>query len=80
MTDLTRTAIKILNKLYFHPEKQDEWLAVATTELVIDIGLFNNVDEMAYLIYHEEAYGLLEKLKLFDAKLVWDIEMKLKEV
>lgn len=79
MTNLTRTAIKILNKLYFHPEKQDDWLAIASTELMLEVGLFKNVRKMAYLIYDEEAYGLLEKLKLFDAKLAWEIEQVMNE-
>ncbi|AZU60107.1 hypothetical protein [Neobacillus mesonae] len=76
--DLIRSGVKILNKLYFHPEKRDEWLAIASTELMLELGLFKNAQIMANLIYSEESYGLLEKIKLFDMKLAHNIEQILK--
>ncbi|WHX99302.1 hypothetical protein [Neobacillus sp. DY30] len=60
--DMTRTGIRILNELFFNPEKQDEWLAMESMRLQFDVGLYNDVDHVLKVIEEEEAYALLPKI------------------
>lgn len=78
--DLTRTGIRLLLKMFFDEKHKNEFLAINSLQLQLDVGLYQDLGRVAQIIEEEQAFALLAKLRLLDDELVNDIELRLKGV
>lgn len=71
-------AIDLLLKLFYDDENKNEYLSMKAMELFFEVGIFDTPSVVANVIEEQRAFALLNKMNLFDAEFVLDLEDLLK--
>lgn len=78
--ELVQQGIRLLLKVFFDEKHKSNELAITSLELFFEVGLFDDIGQVARLIEEEYAFALLEKMKLIDYELVKQIELRLRGI
>ncbi|WP_459500562.1 hypothetical protein [Bacillus sp. C1] len=76
--EMIASAIHALQELFYNTEHKNQFLAMKTLEMYMDLNLFRDINFVTQEIEEQQAYGLLAFMQLYDMITAQQIEQRLR--